>query len=110
MSPEPRRSTSAASPPAITSTGPPATRPAAAPAIQPEASSVILPAASPAARQQRIALVDLLDRVLASGVVIRGEVRLSIADVDMVSISLQALISSVSTAFAHGADNEDSGS
>jgi hypothetical protein len=40
--------------------------------------------------------VDLLDRVLAGGVVIVGDVRLSIADVDLVTISLQALIASVS--------------
>jgi hypothetical protein len=44
---------------------------------------------------QRIALVDLLDRVLATGVVVTGEVTISIADVDLVYISLQALISSV---------------
>ncbi len=48
-------------------------------------------------RTERIALVDLLDRVLAGGVVITGEIRLSIADVDLVQISLQALIASVST-------------
>jgi hypothetical protein len=45
----------------------------------------------------RIALVDLLDRVLATGVVITGEVTLSIADVDLVYISLRALVSSVGT-------------
>lgn len=50
----------------------------------------------PVARQQRIALVDLLDRVLAGGVVIAGEVTLSVADVDMVTISLRALVTSVS--------------
>lgn len=44
---------------------------------------------------QRIALVDLLDRVLAKGVVVSGEVILSIADVDLVQVSLRALISSV---------------
>ncbi|HEX2283977.1 MAG TPA: gas vesicle protein [Mycobacterium sp.] len=49
----------------------------------------------PAERDRRIALVDLLDRVLAGGVVISGEVVLSIADVDMVVISLRTLISSV---------------
>lgn len=49
-----------------------------------------------AVREERIALVDLLDRVLAGGVVIVGDVRLSIADVDLVTISLKALISSVS--------------
>lgn len=47
--------------------------------------------------ERRIALVDLLDRVLAGGVVITGEVTLSIADVDLVHVSLRALISSVST-------------
>jgi len=39
---------------------------------------------------ERIALVDLLDRVLAGGVVIAGEVTLSIADVDLVTVSLRA--------------------
>lgn len=48
-------------------------------------------------RTERIALVDLLDRVLAGGVVISGEIRLSIADVDLVQISLQALIASART-------------
>lgn len=49
------------------------------------------------APERRIALVDLLDRVLAGGVVLSGELRLSIADVDLVHISLRALITSVST-------------
>ncbi len=48
---------------------------------------------------ERISLVDLLDRVLATGVVITGDIRLSIADVDLVTISLRALISSIGTAF-----------
>jgi Gas vesicle protein len=45
----------------------------------------------------RIALVDLLDRVLAGGVVAAGEVTLSIADGDMVAVSLRALVTSVSS-------------
>jgi hypothetical protein len=49
----------------------------------------------PAEEDRRIALVDLLDRVLAGGVVISGDVVLSIADVDLVVISLRTLISSV---------------
>jgi len=49
----------------------------------------------PADNDRRLALVDLLDRVLAGGVVISGDVVLSIADVDMVVISLRTLISSV---------------
>lgn len=48
---------------------------------------------------ERVSLVDLLDRVLATGVIITGDVRLSIADVDLVTLSLRALISSVATAF-----------
>jgi len=50
---------------------------------------------SPAIGDQRIALVDLLDRVLAGGVVISGEVTLSIAEVDLVTVSLRALVTSV---------------
>jgi hypothetical protein len=45
--------------------------------------------------QTRIALVDLLDRLLAGGVVIAGEVTISVADVDLVHVSLRALITSV---------------
>ena len=59
------------------------------PADRPAADRVALPA-------ERIALVDLLDRVLAGGVVVAGDVTLSIADVDMVTISLRALVTSVS--------------
>ncbi|WP_455351639.1 gas vesicle protein [Streptomyces sp. SYSU K217416] len=50
--------------------------------------------ASPLARRE-LALVDLLDRLLAGGVVITGDVTLRIADVDLVRIDLNALISSV---------------
>ena len=49
------------------------------------------------ATDREVALVDLLDRLLAGGVVISGEVTISLADVDLVHISLRALISSVST-------------
>lgn len=49
-----------------------------------------------AIERQPIALVDLLDRVLGGGVVLAGEVTLALADVDMVTISLRALVTSVS--------------
>lgn len=48
-------------------------------------------------RDRDVALVDLLDRLLAGGVVIIGDVTISLADVDLVHISLRALISSVQT-------------
>ena len=44
---------------------------------------------------ERVSLVDLLDRVLAGGVVVTGEITLSIAEVDLVVISLRALLTSV---------------
>jgi hypothetical protein len=44
-----------------------------------------------------VALVDLLDRLLAGGVVITGEITISLADVELVHVSLRALISSVDT-------------
>ncbi|MGW7414502.1 gas vesicle protein [Streptomyces sp. NPDC054863] len=46
--------------------------------------------------QREISLVDLLDRLLAGGVVLSGDLTLRIADVDLVRIDLNALISSVS--------------
>lgn len=53
-----------------------------------------------------IALVDLLDRLLATGVVVTGEVTLSIADVDLVYISLRAFLSSVGTIAQRPLDEE----
>jgi hypothetical protein len=47
--------------------------------------------------QQDVALVDLLDRLLAGGVVIAGDITLSVADVDLVHVSLRALVSSVAS-------------
>ncbi|MET7298849.1 gas vesicle protein [Embleya sp. NPDC005575] len=55
------------------------------------------PARRPPLDGRQIALVDLLDRVLAGGVVVSGEITLCIADVDLVRISLRALVASVST-------------
>lgn len=54
-----------------------------------------MPEALPADNNREVALVDLLDRVLAGGVVISGDITLAIADVDLVVISLRALVSSI---------------
>ncbi|MDA0632856.1 gas vesicle protein [Nonomuraea sp. MCN248] len=45
--------------------------------------------------EQRVALVDLLDRLLTGGVVVTGDVVLSISGLDLVRISLRALLVSV---------------
>jgi hypothetical protein len=45
--------------------------------------------------QPQIALVDLLDRLLGAGVVLAGDVVISLAGVDLVQVRLHALITSV---------------
>ena len=47
------------------------------------------------AGQREVALVDLVDRLLAGGVVIGGDITLSIADVDLVYLQLRVLLGSV---------------
>lgn len=56
-----------------------------------------LPATAPLV-QRDIALVDLVDRLLGKGVSIAGDIVLSVAGVDLVYVSLRALIASVETA------------
>ncbi len=45
--------------------------------------------------QPSVALVDLLDRLLGTGVVLAGDVVISLAGVDLVEVRLHALITSV---------------
>jgi hypothetical protein len=47
--------------------------------------------------ERDVALVDLVDRLLAGGVVIAGDITLAVADVELVHVSLRALVSSVSS-------------
>jgi Gas vesicle protein len=44
-----------------------------------------------------VALVDLIDRLMAGGVVLDGDLVLSIADIDLVFVQLRAIIASVAT-------------
>ncbi|MED7927460.1 gas vesicle protein [Nonomuraea sp. LP-02] len=46
---------------------------------------------------ERVSLVDLLDRLLAGGVVLSGDIILSIADIDLVCISLRTVLASADT-------------
>jgi hypothetical protein len=50
-------------------------------------------AAVRAARE--VTLIDLLDRLLAGGIVIHGEVTLAAADIDLVNVSLRAVVGAV---------------
>jgi gas vesicle structural protein len=47
--------------------------------------------------QQDVTLLELVDRVLNKGVVLRGDITLSVADVDLVYVGLQLLLASVGT-------------
>jgi hypothetical protein len=51
---------------------------------------------SSAARQ--VTLLDLIDRLLAGGVVLLGQIRLAVADIDLVDLDLALLLSSVDKA------------
>ncbi len=51
---------------------------------------------------QDVALIDLADRLLAKGVTISGDIVLSVAGVDLVYLSIRALIASVETALDLG--------
>ena len=53
------------------------------------------PAGSSGPAWEQVALVDLLDRVLTTGVVLTGDITLSIAGIDLVYVSLHAVLSSV---------------
>jgi hypothetical protein len=55
-------------------------------------------------RHREVALVDVVDRLLGGGVVITGDITLSIADVDLVYLNLRLLLSSVPTALGVPAD------
>src|ERR1700680_1870576 len=49
------------------------------------------------ARYQQVTLLELLDRLLDKGVVVKGEILLSVADIDLVYLNLGLLLSSVKT-------------
>jgi len=48
--------------------------------------------------QEQIALSEMLDRILNKGAVIMGEATVSVADVDLIYLSLRVLVSSIDTA------------
>jgi len=50
------------------------------------------------AAQQQVALVELLDRALGKGVVLQGDITLTVANVDLIYLGLRVLLTSVETA------------
>jgi hypothetical protein len=47
--------------------------------------------------QREVSLVEVLDRALGAGVVITGDVTISLADIDLVYLNLRVLLGSVGT-------------
>lgn len=50
-----------------------------------------------AARPRPVSLVELIDRVLAGGVVVAGHVTLAVADVDLIDVDIALLIAATAT-------------
>ena len=50
----------------------------------------------------RISLVDLLDRILDKGVVINGDISLSVGKVELLSLKINLVIASLETAKRYG--------
>lgn len=48
---------------------------------------------------KEMTLLDLLDGVIDTGVVVRGEILISIADIDLIVVDLKLLISSIESAY-----------
>jgi hypothetical protein len=49
----------------------------------------------------QISLVDILDHVLNQGVIVRGNLVISLAGVDLVYIGLDVILTSIETAMRH---------
>ena len=50
------------------------------------------------AKEKEVTLLDLLDRILNKGVILWGDVTISVADVDLIYLGLKVLLTSVETA------------
>ena len=53
---------------------------------------------TPLTEEEHISLCETLDRVLNKGVVVAGQVVISVADVDLIYLGLQVVLTSVETA------------
>ena len=56
---------------------------------------------------QQLVLSDLLNRVLDKGVVISADIKISIADVDLIQLDLKLLISALATLQQRGGAKRD---
>jgi hypothetical protein len=62
------------------------------------AKSPILPSALALEDARQVRLCEVLDRVLNKGIVVAGEATISVADIDLVYLGLQVVLTSMETA------------
>jgi hypothetical protein len=72
--------------------------------IQPRTSSRAVSQQRPASGHQPANLGDILERVLDRGLVIVGDIRISLLDIELLTVKLRLLIASVDTAKELGID------
>ena len=61
------------------------------------------------AAQRDVSLIDIVDRALGAGVVITGDLTISLADIDLVYLDLHLLLGSVGTIWDEAGDTSNSG-
>lgn len=54
--------------------------------------------ARPQLAHQQVTLIDLLDRLLEGGVVLHGDITLSVAEIDLVKLDLRLLVAAIDKA------------
>lgn len=52
----------------------------------------------PALDNEHVTLCEVLDRILNKGAVVAGEVRISVADIDLIYLGLQLVLTSIESA------------
>ena len=63
----------------------------------PEQRRELMAGSRTSARVGELSLIDLLDRLLQGGVVIHGQIMLSVSDIDLVELDLRVLLAGVET-------------
>lgn len=59
---------------------------------------IIVNGSSDSLEEQELSLLETLDHVLNRGLVIAGEITISVADIDLIFLGLNVMLSSVETA------------
>jgi len=54
-------------------------------------------------RAETVYLSDLLDRILDTGIVVRGQILITVAEIELLYLDVAVLVSSVSAAFGSDA-------